>query len=302
MKKTNQIDETPTTDVTPALRWSQERRLQFIDFRLQWGGKLNRADLTRFFQISVPQASTDIRQYIERAPGNLAYDRSSRVYAATPAFSPLFETSGADQYMTQLLALEQQTLAPMQSFVEMHPALLASVDLPSRRIDEQALKMLLRAISEQGKVNVGYQSIARDEPLLRDISPHAFGHDGMRWHVRAYCHRRNGFRDFVLGRILTVELLGASDIKARDDLEWHTMIELQLTPDPELSESQRRGVELDYGMENGQIALVCRQAMLFYTVRALNLELDGQPRPQQRQLAIANLEEIRRYLPTFGQR
>lgn len=300
MKKTTQINEAPSTDAAPALRWSQERRLQFIDFRLQWGGKLNRADLTRFFQISVPQASADIRQYIERAPDNLVYDRSSRVYAATPAFSPLFETSGADQYMTQLLALEQQTLAPMQSFIEMRPP-LASVNLPSRRIDEQALKMLLQAIAEQGKVSAGYQSITRDEPLQRDISPHAFGHDGMRWHVRAYCHQRNGYRDFVLGRILTVALLRASTIKAKDDLAWNTMIELQLTPHPSLSDSQRRGVELDYGMENGQIALVCRQAMLFYTVRALNLELDGQPRQAQPHLAIANLEAIRHLLPKFGQ-
>ncbi len=300
MTKTDQIDETPAADAAPALRWSQERRLQFIDFRLQWGGKLNRADLTRFFQISVPQASADIRQYIERAPDNLVYDRSSRVYAATPAFSPLFETSGADQYMTQLLALEQQTLAPMQSFIDMRPP-LASVTLPSRRIDEQALKMLLRAIAEQGKVSAGYQSITRDEPLLRDISPHAFGHDGMRWHVRAYCHQRQGFRDFVLGRILTVKLLRPSTIKARDDLAWNTLIELQLTAHPSLSDSQRLGVELDYGMENGKIALVCRQAMLFYTVRALNLELDGQPRQAQPHLAIANLNEIRHLLPTFGQ-
>jgi hypothetical protein len=300
MTTTDQIREILPAEATRTLRWSQERRLQFIDFRLQWGGKLNRADLTRFFQISIPQASMDIRQYSERAPHNLVYDRSSRVYAATPGFSPLFETSGADQYMTQLLALERQTLAPMQSFIEMRPP-LASVPLPSRRIDPGILKILLQAIAEQGKVSTHYQSIAREEPLLRDISPHAFGHDGLRWHVRAYCHLRKGFRDFILGRILKVELLRPSDIKARDDLEWNTMVELQLIAHPELSESQRRGIEIDYGMENGKIALLCRQAMLFYTVRALNLEFNGEPRPQQRQLAIANLEEVRRFLPKLGQ-
>ena len=287
-------------EASRTVRWSQERRLQFIDFRLQWDGRLNRSDLTRFFQISVPQASMDIRLYSERAPYNLVYDRSSRLYVATPDFSPLFETSGADQYMTQLLALEQQALAPLQSFIEMRPP-VASVSLPSRRIDQQALKMLLRAIAEQGKVSARYQSITREEPLLRDISPHAFGYDGLRWHVRAYCHLRQGFRDFVLGRILTVELLRTSDIKARDDLEWNTMVTLELIAHPELSEAQRRGIEIDYGMENGKIALVCRQAMLFYTVRSLNLELNGEPRPQQRHLAIANLDEVRRFLPTFGQ-
>ncbi|MFZ3139482.1 helix-turn-helix transcriptional regulator [Polaromonas sp.] len=300
MNKIHPISGTQAADPNRVLRWSQERRLQFIDFRLQWDGKLNRADLTKFFQISVPQASMDIRQYMELAPDNLVYDRSSRLYAATPDFSPLFKTSGADQYMTQLLALERQTLEPMQTFIEMRPP-LASVALPSRHIDPAALKILLRAIAEQGKLKAHYQSIAREEPLWRDISPHAFGHDGLRWHVRAYCHLRGGFRDFVLGRILTVEPARASDVKARDDLEWSTLVELQLTAHPDLSASQRHGVEIDYGMENGRLALVCRQAMLFYTLRSLNFESTGEPRPGQRQLLIANLQDVRHFMPQPGQ-
>ena len=43
--------------------WGQERRLEFIDFRLLWEGRLNRADLTTFFRISVPQASLDLAKY-----------------------------------------------------------------------------------------------------------------------------------------------------------------------------------------------------------------------------------------------
>ena len=298
-KNLQPVAPTPLDSQKP-VRWSQERRLQFIDFRLQWDGKLNRADLTQFFQISVPQASIDIREYLALAPDNLVYDRSSRLYAATPDFSPLFKTSGADQYMTQLLALERQALAPTQSFIAMRPP-LAVVDLPSRHIDPAILKILLRAIAEQAKVNACYQSIAREESVWRDLSPHAFGHDGLRWHVRAYCHLRKGFRDFVLGRILSVELASASEVKARDDLEWSTMVELQLTAHPDLSDGQRHGVEIDYGMENGRLSLVCRQAMLFYTLRSLNFHATGEPRSGQPQLLIANLEEIRPFLPKPGQ-
>jgi len=288
-------------DSKKPVRWSQERRLQFIDFRLQWDGRLNRSDLTSFFKISVPQASADIGAYSAMAPGNLNYDRSSRTYLATPGFAPCYPTSGTDQYMVQLLALERGTLAPAQSFIEMRPP-VASVELPARHIDQGALKILLRAIAERGSVQASYQSITRQEPVQREISPHAFGYDGMRWHVRAYCHLRKNFRDFVLGRLLQVQAGTASAIKAQDDLEWSTLVELELVPHPDLSEAQRHGVEMDYAMQGGRVTLKCRQAMLFYTLRSLNFELSGMPRKGSvLQLCIANLHDIRHLLPRMGQ-
>ena len=88
------MNEDPQDLATPSpakvnARWGQERRLAFIDFRLRWEGRINRSDLTDFFGISVPQASLDISRYMEFAPQNLQYDRSARVYLATPEFRPL---------------------------------------------------------------------------------------------------------------------------------------------------------------------------------------------------------------------
>src|SRR5690242_9913944 len=84
-------------------RWSQARRLEFIDFRLRWSGRINRADLTDFFGISVPQASLDIARYAELAPGNLEYDRSARVYVVSARFTPQFAASAPDRYLNALL-------------------------------------------------------------------------------------------------------------------------------------------------------------------------------------------------------
>lgn len=67
------IDKTTRTG-----HWGQERRLEFIDFRLLWEGRLNRADITEFFRISVPQASLDLAKYQEIAPGNMVYDRTQK--------------------------------------------------------------------------------------------------------------------------------------------------------------------------------------------------------------------------------
>jgi len=103
------------------VKWSQERRLQFIDFRLQWGGRIKRRDVTDFFKISVPQASTDIARDAELAPGNLEYDTSFRTYVATPAFTPVFESSGARQYLSQLLASARKILAADQALMAFRP-------------------------------------------------------------------------------------------------------------------------------------------------------------------------------------
>lgn len=285
---------------TSAVKWSQERRLQFIDFRLQWEGRINRRDVTDFFNISVPQASADISRYAELAPQNLHYDSSSRTYVATPGFTPYFETTGPRQYLSQLLALEQQVLTGDQVFLAFRPP-IASVPLPSRTIEPNTLALMLRAIADRGMLQIRYQAITREEDQTRYISPHAFGYDGVRWHVRAYCHLRGGFRDFVFGRILSAEQPIASTIDPASDREWHTQVDLVLVPDESLAPKQRRGVEIDYGMKNGKVTITCRQAMLFYTLRTLNFELNGLPRKGERQVVIVNLAEIKSLLPGFGQ-
>lgn len=279
---------------------NQERRLRFIDFRLQWEGRINRRDLTAFFKISVPQASADLARYGELAPGNLRYAANTRTYVATESFTPFFESTGARQYLSQMLALERQILSNDQAFVGFRPP-VASVPVPSRAIDAKILSLVLRAIADRAKLKIHYQSIARDEALERDISPHAFGYDGVRWHVRAYCHLRSGFRDFVFGRILSAGAPQASEVDPEFDHEWHTNVDLVLAPDDSLSAGQRLGLEIDYGMRDGKMVLPCRQAMLFYTLRTLNFEMNGQPRKGERQLVISNLTEIKPLLPKFGQ-
>ena len=88
----------------PQTRWGQERRLEFIDFRLRWEGRLNRGDLMAFFGISVPQASLDIAKYLELAPENAAYDRSGKVYMPTESFRPIYPTNEPSRFLDELLA------------------------------------------------------------------------------------------------------------------------------------------------------------------------------------------------------
>lgn len=292
------LPKSADADRTP--RWSQDRRLRFIDFRLQWQRRLNRTDLTSFFGISIPQASADISKYTEHAPQNIHYDRSSRTYVKGQSFQALYDSSGSEQYLAQLLAINRGILDPTQALIGSRPP-TETVLLPNRTVDRTILSSLLHAIEASQTVRVCYQSIARDEPRWRDISPHAMCTDGLRWHTRAYCHLRGGFRDLVLGRILALEDPRPSSIDFAQDHEWHNLVQIVLAPNPDLSQVQREGVEIDFGMRDGAVTLECRQAMLFYTLRTLHFDHRGVPREGERQLVIRNLDQLSQVLPQPGQ-
>jgi hypothetical protein len=299
--RSDDLDHPTDQTASSKTRWGQERRLHFIDFRLQWEGRINRGDLTQFFGISVPQASTDIAKYSDVAAHNIDYNASSKYYYALPGFRRVYPTSGAGQYLAQLLALDRGVLRPEESFLGKVPP-MGSAPIPTRTVDEATLKRLVRAITESRSVEIDYYSITSVEATSRRISPHAFGHDGLRWHVRAYCHLREDFRDFVIGRILESNESDEPGMDARADTAWHNEVTLVLAPHPDLKPDQRRGIEFDYGMDGGCVTMKCRQAMLYYVLRRLDLEDDGKPRPSHRQVVIANLSAIAPLLPASSKK
>ncbi|MDN7943194.1 WYL domain-containing protein [Burkholderia multivorans] len=268
-------------------RWGQERRLEFIDFRLQWEGRLNRGDLTDFFGISIPQASLDISRYQSICPQNMEYDRSTKMYVAMPDFKPVFPVSHPSRYLNELLATATGVLPRDATFVGWWPS-VAVVPVPTRVLDVNVLTALLRAIRERQGLRIQYQSMSRPEAISRVITPHAIAFDGFRWHVRAYCHIRELFLDFVIARILRVEATEQPGRGQEEDHEWNTIVTLEIVANPGLGEQRRRVVELDYGMEDGQIDLRCRQSLLFYTLRQLGLDDSDGRRPEAQQITLKN--------------
>lgn len=281
----------PTAEPKTGSRWGQERRLEFIDFRLQWDGRLNRSDLTDFFGISTPQASLDISKYQAMRPHNMGYDRSTRVYIATPDFNPVYPVSHPSRYLNELLATATGVLPRDATFVGWWPSVSVS-PVPTRVLDVAVLTALLRAIREHDGLRILYQSMSRAEPVSRVITPHALAYDGYRWHVRSYCHVRNLFLDFVIARILEVQAVEQPGPGQEEDADWNTLVTLEIIANPELSEPKRRVIELDYGMENGRVSISCRQALLFYTLRHLGLADEDISRPESRQIVLRNCAEV----------
>ncbi|ELY5851426.1 WYL domain-containing protein [Cronobacter turicensis] len=253
--------------------WGQERRLEFIDFRLLWEGRLNRADITTFFRISVPQASLDLAKYQEVAPKNMVYDRTQKAYITTPDFKPVFASFDSNHYLNELLGRENKIVDPYDSFIGWVPP-VASLPLPARKVQPEILIDLIRAMQREEALVVDYRSMT-NEPAIRTLYPTAFAHDGHRWHVRAYCFKSKIFKDFVLGRFFNIVEFVPPPTSIPQDVDWNTFIDVVIGPNPNYDTNKRLSIEHDYQMENGEAKIRIRRAQLYYLNRRLNLAVNG---------------------------
>lgn len=272
------------------LRWGVERRLEFIEFRLYWEGGINRADIMDRFGVSVPQASKDLSQYQELAPGNIIYDKSDRRYVAAPKFKPRFLTPDPDQYLNQLRSIAEHTAALEETWLSILPN-LDFLPTPHRRVDPELLRDLLAAVRSQQAVEILYQSMnpTRPDPVWRGISPHAFGSDGFRWHVRAFCHIDRKFKDFLLSRCLKSRPAGDAQGAADDDHQWQQSIDVKLKPNPQLSKSQQQVIADDYNMKDGTLTVPLRKSLLYYFQKRLRLDVaEALDNPHEAPVVVAN--------------
>lgn len=268
----------------PVLKWGVERRLEFIEFRLFWEGGVNRSDIIKAFDVSVPQASKDLTLYQERAPRNALYDKSGKRYVASDQFVPHFLKPDPYSYLSQLRSVAEGLIDLSDSWIAQVPDTDIALT-PRRDIDVAALRSILSAVRDHRSVEVLYQSMSKDrpDPTWRQITPHAFGYDGFRWHARAYCHATDKFKDFLLPRILGIGPVGEPGAVANQDALWGERFGVRIKPHPDLTSSQKAVVAKDYGMDGGSTVLTVRYAMLFYVLKRLGLLGDATKLPARSQ-------------------
>ena len=278
---------------TPRLRWNAEQRLEFIEFRLFWEGWVNRSDLTEMFGVSVPQASNDLARYRELAPANIHYDASEKRYLPTSDFRPRYLRPNAERYLAQLKAISEQVVDLADTWITELPAVDVA-PIPNRRVEPDALRQLLTAVRSKRSISIEYQSMndLRPDPIWREITPHAFASDGLRWHLRAYCHIEHVFKDFIISRCLQIGQMGEPMSSPSEDIAWATFFEVVLIANPKLSPAQQTTVQRDYGMQDGRSVLRVRRALLYYFNKRLRLDVaEQQDRPKETPVVVANRAE-----------
>lgn len=274
------------------LRWGVRRRLEFIDFRLFWDGRLNRRDMAETFGISPQQATADIGQYEQMAPNNLTYDRAEKAYRRTEQFAPAFIGGSVERYLLQLVAIENRWMRPEETWFDAIPP-IEVITLRRRPIDPTVLLRILDAVHKRLEIDIEYGSLTGSVQPPRTIAPHALAHSAGRWYVRSWSRDHNDFRDYNLNRISVVASSRPSSVDPALDFEWTHKMNLVILPNPKLSQERQTAVAAEHGMTDGYLIFPCRLSLSFYLMSEHNLDVEpGVLKPEKQQIILQNRNEI----------
>lgn len=275
-------------DFLENLPLAQRERLAFIDFNLQFFGKIARNDLINRFKTGLAASTRDFAAYREVAINNLKLDHSTKQYWRTSTFKPLFEFSPdailqsvSKGFSDGITAKTQPSTHCFEAMQLIHP-------------NTHVIAALMRAIHNQVSCEVKYVSISSGENT-RIIVPHAIINNGHRWHVRAFDEKSAEFRDFVCTRftqVLTTTSPAKTKQTAKYDEQFNKLVTLVLMVHPDITHSQ--AIEMDYAMQNGERIMQVRAALAAYILRhwQVDCSLEHRILNQGCQLALRNHEVL----------
>ena len=269
------------------------QRYWMLELLAYWEGQVNTKPIMQAFDISRQSASAIINKYLASYENVLSYDVTQKAYLVTEAFNPEFINKTVDEYF------DWQLLGKIPSFQPREPSTSQIRILPlTRYVDPGVMRPLLKAMKCKTAVDCEYLSVTNNEPLGRLVYPHSFVKAANRWHVRGFCALRNKYLDFVLSRFRSVEYDGDEAVNTEiGDVKWNTFVNLILAPDPRLSDIQRQALERDFNMEEGQLTVKTRGALVKYTLDDLQIKTKMlEADPQAQQLVCVNYSDIKRWL------
>ena len=231
-----------------------------------WRWVVNRGDVRDVFGISAAQASADLQGYQEVNPTALAYNVRAKRYESGENMVCVMHEPRLEEAVSLFLG-EGLPGVSLAGRMQSAATVAARVDFfrpLAREADAGVERRVFLALDQKRRVRVKYWSVNSSRGSVREIAPHALGHDGFRWHVRAWCFESGGFRDFVLSRMEGADWPGDAFTAPGVDQEWERMETVPLRPHSGLNEDQRKGIIHDYGMKGGEMKVKVRAAMKEY--------------------------------------
>jgi hypothetical protein len=258
--------------------WAAQERLRFIETCAWWKGVVQRQDLAGLFGISMAQASSDLQRYLEMNPGAFVYNLRQKRYEATAEMKCVLTRPRLDEAVARFLGGDARSTWTGWNDESEGGGCVAILKMPVREAGPVVERRIFLAILNGLRIKVRYASVNSGKEEWRWLQPHALGHNGARWHVRAWCEKNGDFRDFTLSRIAEVEWSREEAEPPVIDKDWEDWVTLRVSPHRGLGEAARKAVERDYAMRNGVLKLKVRKAMEGYLRDRLGLTMaDGKP-------------------------
>jgi predicted DNA-binding transcriptional regulator YafY len=279
-------------------KYELQQRLKAIELLAYWEGRLVTPKLVSWFGISRQQASKDIKYYLqEHNPDSLVHDPSVKAYIPAAGFRPVLTTGHINEYMGLIAGFHGDSIdATLESNEN-----VVGVQMPDRAVRPEVVREVIKACRAGKSIKIIYASMNNPAWHERVISPHTLVYTGFRWHVRAYCHLRNEFRDFLLSRIeRTPQNASAEAPNPLQDKAWNEKISITLIPNEGLSHQQQALVEKDFGMPDGRLQITVRKALAHYTLHryqaAITAEDASNVKQFPLQLMVSDRQKLNPYL------
>lgn len=255
-------------NLTNPEQWAARERLRFIERQAWWRAMVNRSDLQELFGISAAQASSDLQTYQEANPTALTYNLKTKRYEARPEMVCGFHVPHLEEAFALFYGDTLATVSVGES------PQITRITLPAREPEPQVARRVFLAVHHGRRIWLKYWSIHRKRMLRREIAPHAFGHDGYRWHARAWCFENQEYRDFVLSRMEEAEWPVEPWKPPAPDTDWNRFEEILVRPWRGLTEDQRAAIRRDYCIRGETLRLRVRGALKSYLLAHLRIEND----------------------------
>lgn len=252
--------------------WAGRERLGGIERWLYWRGWVKRRDVSEIFGVSTAQASADLQRYQELNPGAMVYNMSRKCYEGAEKMQCVMRKADFGGAVAQFLGWVGFATAGRGDGVEV-------VELPVRSILPKAERAVMMALLNARGVQMRYLAVnasGADSTERRWVRPTQLVWDGGRWHMRAWCEMREGYRDFVLSRIDEIGWPEERDGELPVDEEWEEKVTIELTPNAELSAKARWALETDYDLKPGELLKIeTRKALEQYVLERMGVERHG---------------------------
>lgn len=245
----------------------RSRLFAYLETRLYWGEGVTANMLGHAFGLARQNAQKVISEYSRQFPHNIQYDKSKKMQKMGVNFQPHYIRIEPERYLDYLRGVD--AVSRYWAETEWNEVMFEDVDRQIRPSQNtEIVRTVLSAIQNEHVISIFYQS--KFSAQLREISPHHLVYAGRRYHVRAYCHLLNIYLDFVLPRILQVEISTTLWVSYQEDTEWNQWTTMTFEINPDLPEHVIRTLQLDHSLGTETIRTIkTRQAMIAYIRREM---------------------------------
>ncbi len=254
-------------------------RMAYIDFRLNYTGRISRNDLSETFGLAEASATRVLRQYNTYRPGNMNHDRSEKVNVINKEeFKPLI-TIRAEEALEMLASGFNKNRLNNKSTIP-----YARVGQTPNLLNCNHVSIITRAIYEKKALKCCYHSASSVNSTERTLVPLAILFDGRNWIFRAFERSESNnqkFKNFNFARVTAVkdvdEPTEAGQLvheSIAQDTQWNTNVPVALEIHPELSEKTKETVRNDFGITEGknELFLTERSALIWLLLHQWNVE------------------------------